>query len=352
MKKSTFLKITMAFAFAVLALGVNAQVQDSDVSMSTDYAGAEGVHTEYVTVGLPYPYFAKPDPVYSPLYGSAGGTVWTINTESTWDWGLNSAADGTGTSYVLAAAVGDDDYNLTKGAGADKNKATLTINATALVGNTVYLRSTEQISDVTCTSVASSLAINVVTGPSVVLGNYFAETPATFSKDEVNGTADQLVYYSCTALTDQGLNVSLTGFGEKFDVKYAVQRADYSTGTVAAWTDVVAEKTNIRGAGTGGATLTSATLSNVNLEDDMSAYDFPFLTGGTPAVDLRTIYKIKIYTGVRDFVSMKSDDYSGGTNWMNGNAKVTATTDAQYHIAYIVLNTAPKTGPIYHLPNA
>ena len=257
----------------------------------------------YVTTGKTMPFYVMPDLYYHPNYVAAG----TLTAGFTWTWSITGAAtlQNQANNYVEVVVPGgllvETDYTIdvfetaaaTHGGCPDATPTTATVRG------------------------VPAPAMGAVNYP------YFNTTLAI---------ADGGTYSVCGNMAAADVTVQLSGY-PNFQLKWTLTQVQID----AAGVDVGLPTTivdNSAGQTLGaGNSLTRVTDQNYILHN----YAHTMLV---PVADpVRTKY---VYTlgGITDLISRKSD-FLAATGWY-------ANVDQVYTI---IINPAPQTGPIYHIPN-
>lgn len=304
MKKSTFMKLALVAVAMFVFAGLNAQIL-------TNYENVS--ETVYQTAGKTFRVYVQPDPVYSPSYVAA--TNLGIGAAARWTWNLGG---------LTAVAPWTD-------------------NTTAIPQNFVEI-SAPAAGSYTI-SVAESTTIGIgcpditpVTRDFVVIA---APTATITTVDPAQACGDQAAVPVAMTFTEA---VPAAFAGYAFAVEEVVQTIDPS--------DVVL--TTVRTVANFVTYTTAAKLNTGNaLTGAASPYGFSFNTaalvveGGNRT---RYTYTLRKATdapgaaaeGVISAISEKSDFVGGTVLTHPFGAKTT-------YVA--IVNPAPSTGPIYHIPN-
>lgn len=314
MKKSTFLKLALMFIAMLMFTGTYAQDDQATKGDVHDVNLVTGtpLNRDTVTVGFQTKYVALPDPFYHASYVTP---AWTLTAGFTWAWTF-FAADGTTPLTVTT------DY--TTAAGAKANETLVTWVTT---GNRVLkVAETSPAGFGGCADASPSTQnVAVVPEPIRVSFPYFNTTL---------GLASTQTYAFCGDQLGLNMTVNLTGYPH-FEMEWTLtrQEIDFSGVGVGGVTTVVNNT---------GASAQVLGTNNFTTVSTAATFTFDALRDLTLQAGKRTKY---IYTmkGVNDLYSRKSDYVAGTTSWF-------PLTPAD-QIFNIIINPAPATGPIYHVPN-
>ncbi|MBN2350049.1 MAG: hypothetical protein JXJ22_14510 [Bacteroidales bacterium] len=313
MKKVNLVRTLMSVAVAILVTnGVFAQVNDpSGNYVVYDAAAVAPADVEYVTVGATLGYFAEPDPVYHPSY-NAGGS-WTLQTGFVWNW---TAPTDPGTAPTINKP-------------GDANYATITY---PVAGDYVINVAEESSAAFGGCADASPTVLNVTAIPAPSAQFSTADVTTGLCDDQpaasvvlaiTESAPDALAAYSFT-ITEIVENIDAGG-SPTATVTATHNVADFGLGAKA--------KTGTSGfAGTSPNftyTLTSAALDVENNARTRYTYSVVSASGVTG-------------TGIVSAISHKSDYLAGAVNAHAFGAKTTVV---------FIVNPAPSTGDIYHIPN-
>jgi len=328
MRKSTLLKVAGTLAAVMFSFGVMAQNPAAPYAQYDANLTAP-TNVEYVTLktgGTTLGYYALPDPMYHPTYVASG----TLTTGFVWNWSILPA------------------MTITKPGAA--NYAEITYTAT---GNYV-VNVAEQASPAFggCTdgtpTVMNVTVINTPTGTmSIAPGGAWQQIAANTSYQVCGDQAAQTI----TVAFNEAVPNTLGGYS--FAIARKVEEID-GAGTVlatpTAWTilqDYTAGsklKTGnlgLTGLNPAFATVTPAfTLTfdshALNISNSRrTKYTYKLVRTGTLAADVDAATN-----DFRSAISAKSDYLGSATYYNFTNNEV-----------YFVVNPAPATGPIYHIPN-
>jgi len=296
-----FKSIVAIAAMLLFASGTFAQIL-------TDYQDV--AETSYQTAGTSFRLYVEPDAVYSPTYDPA--TNANINANARWTW---TFAGLTATAPVVTATPVAQNYveftNVTAGS------YTITVAESNTIGGCVD--GTAESQDVTV--IAAPAATITTADPAQACGNQAAMNVAmTFT---------------------EAVPAALAGYA--FAVQELVENIDPSDAVLATL-------------GTNNTFVNFPAAGKLNtgsgLTGAASPYGYTFATSALNVQNsLRTRYTYTLIkasdapgaaaNGVISAISQKSD-------YLAGTIQTYAFTDNQI---VIVVNPAPVTGPIYHIPN-
>jgi len=337
MKRSTLLKLALTLVTAFIFVGANAQVENADYE-EYDANLTTPTNIDYVTLktgGTTMGYYALPDPLYHPDYNAAGS--WALTAGFVWNW---TNPTDPGSPATITYPVG----------GKPANYVEITYPAT---GNYV-INVTEQASATWGGCVDASATVMNVTVIDPPTGT-ISINPTGWQVITANVSyqiCDDQLAQTITVAFDEDVPNTLGAYS--FEIAYKVEEID-GAGTVlatpTAWTILqdytAASKLKTGNLGLAGlnpafATVTPAftltfdshalNISNSN----RTKYTYKLVRTGTLAAN--------VGTATNDFfsaISEKSDYLGGATTYYNfTNNEV-----------YFIVNPAPSTGPIYHIPN-
>lgn len=246
----------------------------------------------YVTINKTMPFWVVPDPVFHTGYVAPG---WVLTPDFTWNWtvpaGLTLASQVNNYVTLTAGTLGDHVVNVKE-------------QAPAAWGG---------CEDATGTDIT----IRVVEAPEFHSFPFFASIPLASG-----GT-----FQTCAPYAAFDANIELSGF-PNFGVEFTLtQQALTTAGVPTGPVNTLATNAVVGG----GNSLTR--VANQTYVVDGAR------TLGLIAAGTRTQY-VYTFTGITDNVSRKSDYLSGQTLYATG----------PYTFTFIV-NPAPTTGPIFHIPN-
>ena len=313
MKKVNLVRTFLSVAVAMLVTnGTFAQVNDpSGDYVVYDNAAAAPNDVEYVTVGATMGYFAQPDPIYHPNYNAGGG--WALTAGFVWNW---TAPTDPGTAPTFNKP-GDANYVEITYPVAGNYEIDVAEQSPAAYGGCAD--ATPTVMNVTAIA-APTAQFGTADITSGLCGDQAAES---IELDITESAPDALAAYAFT----------ITETVENIDNLGAV------TGTVTATHNVedfgLAAKANTGTSGFAGTspnftyTFNSAALTVQNSERTKYTYTLASTSGVTG-------------TGIVSAISQKSDYLAGAVNAQAFGAKTTVV---------FIVNPAPATGPIYHVPN-
>jgi hypothetical protein len=307
-----------AFAVALLFAGTSlAQVEATGDYEEYDANVTAPTNIDYVTLnagGTVMGYYAVPDATYHPLYALGG--PYTLTAGFTWDWTIPTNP-GAGASVT--------------GGGAPANYVEITYTATGIYE--VNVAETAPAGFGGCAD-ATPTVMNVT-----VIG---APTAAITTADPAQACGDQ-VAMAVDIQIDETIAEAMASYA--FAVQELVETIDPS--------DVVltTESTNntfVDFPTTGKLDNTDGGWSVITAG---SQYGYQFNTSALAVIGgARTRYTYTLLEpsdlstgsdGIVSAISEKSD-------YVNGSVRTHAFGDAQI---VIIVNPAPSTGPIYHIPN-
>ena len=288
--KKNFLKLAMTFMAAFMFTAAMGQ-DPADFANAADEA-----NISYVTINKTMPFYAVPDGFYHPSWDAFSDN---LTAGFTWNW----TSDAFGTELTLASQT--DNY--------------VEITANTLGDYPVNVKEQAPGAFGGCEDPdGTDVTIRVVAAPEIESFPYFTSI----------GLDDGETYQQCGPLNDISPSIEVTGF-PNFQVRVSLvqQEIDGVGGDVNPANQILDQVEVVAGSGN---SLTRGTETIV--------FDGPrdlTLIGGTQ----RTKYTYTI-EGITDNVSRKSD-YLSATTWYGGAQTFT-----------IIVNPAPDTGPIFHIPNS
>lgn len=311
MKKSNFLKIALTLVMAFVITGAFAQIANS--GSYEDEAGATPAGISYMTEGTTMPFYVVPDDIYHPGYDPATDDLTADGF--TWTW-----APATGETWVW-----NTELTLTQAA----NDNYVEIAAAAVTGETDYIVNVKEQLPASFGGCAdptgTDMTIRVVDAPEMGTVNYpYFNTTL--------GIADAATYTVCGNMAAADVTVQLTGY-PKFQLKWTLTQIQIDD----AGNDVGVANTIVDNSA--GQTLGAASSLTRVTDTDYVLHNYAHTMLVPVADPVRTKY---VYTlgGITDNVSRKSDFLTATTWYANTNQTYT-----------IIVNPAPVTGPIYHIPN-
>ena len=294
MRTKNLLKVALTTMALFVFMGVQAQVQDTSYVTNTE--------TVYQTAGKTFRLYVEPDTVYSPDYNATDG--WVLGTNALWTWDYTGL---TGTP--------------TSGTPANQNYVEFT-NPTV---DTYTIGVVETNTIISCDDGGVTKTVEVIAAP----------TAAITTADPAQACGDQLAMSVQIQFTE---NVPVAWASYAFAINETVENIDVSD--VVIGTALVDNDTFIDYPTTGKLNTLGGTQPD---------YTWSFNTTAlTVRNNLRTRYTYTLIgasdagsDGLISAISQKSD-YEGGTVLTH------AFGDNQI---VIIVNPAPTTGPIYHIPN-
>lgn len=265
--------------------------------------------TSYQTAGTTFRLYALPDPVYSPTYVAATNTNLGANAQWTWTYAGLTGAPLTG---VAASQNYVEFTNVTAG------NYTITVAESNTLGGCIDGTPTSQ--DVT-----------VIAAP----------TAAITTADPAQACGDQVAMAVAISITEA---VPVAWASYSFAVNELIENidpADVVIGAALVDNDAFIDF------------LTTAKLKTPALTGAASPYGYSFNTSAlTVQNNLRTRYTYTLIKsasapgtepdGIISAISQKSDYLAANINTYAFNAN---------NQIVIIVNPAPTTGPIYHIPN-
>lgn len=279
--------LKLALVTVAMLLFVGANAQNP---ADFDDAALDG-DISYVTVGKTMPFYVVPDNNYHPTW-----TPFSNNLTSGFTWTWTSTAFGTD----LTLATQTDNY--------------VTITANNIGSYLVNVKEAAPAAWGGCEDpTGTDITINVVAAPTIGGFPYFTGLGAS-------------PYLVCAPFTANP-NIQITGFPNfEVIVSLSSQEIDFSGTLQGSATLILDEEAVVVG---GGNSLTSGTGTYIFDADRVLD-----ILGGHQ----RTQYVYTVH-GVTDLVSRKSDYLSTQTLYGAGTTYT------------IIVNPAPTTGPIFHIPN-
>jgi hypothetical protein len=298
LKNRTILAIAVML---LMANGIYAQIL-------TDYQNVS--ETSYQTAGLTFRLYVEPDAVYSPTYAAATNT--NINATARWTWTYPAGLTGAPVSTVVSTLNYVEFTNPAVG-----GPYTVTAAESNTIGGCADATPSSQVVQI----IAAPSAAITTADPAQACGNQPAMT--------VNMTFTEAV------------PVAFAGYA--FAVQELIENIDPSDVVIGA--ALVNNSSFID-------RPTTNKLKTPTLTGAASPYGFSFTTAALNVQNgLRTRYTYNLLkasdapvaalNGIISAISQKSD-YIGGV------ISTYAFADSQI---VIIVNPAPSTGPIYHIPN-
>jgi hypothetical protein len=340
MKKLNFLKSVLSVAFATLAIGAFGQIPGDYAAY--DPADAAPNDSIYITVGNTMGYYVTPDPVYHPNYNALG--AWALTDDFTWDW---TVVSDPGTAPTITPGALDlSHYATILYPVIGRYVITVAETAPAAFGG--------------CAGNDQTLNVQVIPAPTGTMSiNPGVAWQALTANQVYQICANQLAQVVTVAFHE---NVPADLASYAFQVTEQKELIDGTGTVIAAATDAQAE-TVIQdfGLATKFSSLTEGAAISGNFTE-VSEHNFTLTfnsdalavltTDGTQLGRTRYTYRVRRTTNGatvsanNDFISAiahKSDYLEGA-----GNEDYFAF--ANNTVSFIV-NPAPVTGPIFHVPN-
>ena len=304
MKTTGLLKPTLLIAAALCASGAMAQTPPAQI-LGKYESKAEEI---YQTKGKKLTLYALPDPVYSPSYNSTDNSG--INPKSEWRW-VRTTSDWDGGSDI-------------KGWTAQENYVEITVT------DDITVMVKERFGSSGCESgTAETKKIKAVDAP--VLGGITVNATANGYTDnsgnEYQFCGDGAGFQFTLSVNEVGADPNMAQYGVQLNV-----------------TSQVMDNTGNWGANT---TESSLERNNSNLgPNTINIGGLPMkIAGTTPQPTKYTFTFVK--NMLRSRTTMVSD--------VRANPTATPIPYTDYlmpeHVFTFVVAPAPKTGPIYHIPN-
>jgi len=316
MKKTNIFKIVMTLVLAFVITGASAQILG--VGEATDYEDATTVPViSYMTEGTTMPLWVMPDDLYQPGYDPE--TDDATATGHTWTWTPDAG-------IALGSDDGDNYVTITPAVTGTQTDYTVNVkeNLPSSMGG---------CGDPTGTDIT----IRSVLAPAI---NDFNTFETVFGI-----TSGGAAYEYCgnqTGATD--IDISINGFAAfQVDWSVAIEEIDGTGATVVGNTNngVLIDYTAATGTPqeflSGSNSLTRSEPSADLILESRTFIMIKDEADGT--TDRRTKYTYTI-NGITDNISRKSD-YLGATTWYDNGG----------YVFTVIVNPAPVTGPIYHIPN-
>jgi len=307
MRKIHFLRTVLSVAFAMLAFTAFGQIYNQPNYVEYNSGDPAPNDVEYVTVNKTIAYFAEPDPVYHPNYQADG----TLTANFTWDWQATlgaptivEAAGGANRATIVFPNTGS--YTITVQeiapvAFGDCGGSLTTMNVTAVAAPTALFSTVDILTGLCGNTAAEAINIAITENVPDALAAFAFRVSETVDNIDASGTL----------LSNVSTNATFV---------------DFALGAKAK-------------SGTPGF---SAATPDFDYDFNSSALDVEN--------NLRTRYTYTLTSaagvtgnGIVSAISHKSDYLAAPV--VNANAWGAKTT-----VVFIV-NPAPVTGPIYHIPN-
>ena len=308
MKRGTLLK---AFFGVVLMMIIGNGIYGQIPAVFDPISGDAATAIDSVTVGTTTPYWVEPDAYYHPNFSSTGA----LTAGFVWNWASAPAGptlSPTNNYVEITWPAAPGTYNIT-------------VNEEAPVAYGG------------CTSADTNMNVAVIAAPTVT---YTAGAGFISSNIEVCEGDGQLSDAIQAALS--GIN----SFQLQWTLQITTLQADHST--VNDYWDIDKNSLGAAGyaierdgaAGTQDASISAATYTLSKPTDGLFT---AIVDGGNKSA---TVYTYTI-NGVNDKISRKSDYLSNTT----AAADSWTWYDTTAETITIIVNPAPETGPIYHIPN-
>ncbi len=281
----------------------------------------EPTTVDTVTAGVPIPYFVMPDPVLNDQFNTNYDTSVTKaaqDIESSWNWFLNGAATGVGSSITKEGGAGESDGPYVE--------VTWVVNG----GNedTIYTSETAG-PPASCPGDTNFVRTVVLAAPEMHVRDDAADDTVYWC-DGIslqNVTLDEII--------DNGVDGG--NMNIRFDMQVDSLQSDLS-GVLGNISLLTHTDTIVQIAQTSGADVTLMSLDFQAINGNITEYNFNFGSGND---------------GINDHISRKSDflsltDKTGGTS-----SEYTYYAPASTVSDRIVVRVfpAPSTGSIYYIPN-
>ena len=293
MTKKSVLKLAMTVVATFMFTALMGQVEDGNFGLVS-----EDENISRITVGKAMPFYVQPDSDYHPDYV---GPDWDLTPGFQWNWTSTAFGD----QLTLGAPVG--------------NYVEITANTEGDYSVTVREQAPAAWGGCPDSGEGQTMTIRVVPVP--LINSYSAmigEAAVSFESD---------LYQQCGAIVDFRTSVNLTGFS-KFEVRWSlVQRELDVNGDPVGSDNIIVDGTVVEAGDANSLDITTASYL-IDAGRELALID------GTQ----RTRYTFEI-TEITDHVSRRSD-YLGAKTWYGDPLTFT-----------VIVNPAPETGPIFHIPN-
>jgi len=296
MRTKNLLKVALTTMALFVFMGVQAQVQDANYVTNTE--------TVYQTAGKTFRLYVEPDSVYSPDFTAP---AWTLGAAARWTWTYVGL-----TGNPLTATPANQNWV------EFTNPAVGSYSVSVVESNTIA----------GCTGAAVTKDVEVIAAP----------TAQITTADPAQACGDQAAMAVQIQFTE---NVPSTWASYAFAINETVENIDVSDVVIGpalvdndAFVDYpTTGKLNALGGAQPDYTWSFNTSDLDVLNGERTRYTYTLIKASdAPAAAL---------DGVISAISQKSD-YVGGT------VQTHAFGDNQI---VIIVNPAPTTGPIYHIPN-
>ncbi|MFP4025822.1 MAG: hypothetical protein ACLFVR_14960 [Thiohalospira sp.] len=319
MKKTNFFKIVMTLVLAFVVTGAFAQNDPADYDLISNDADIS-----YVTLDATIPFYVTPDPVYHPSWTPFSNDltadfVWNFYDDGSWE-------DGTELDLTVT-----DNY--------------VEITANTLGSYPINVKEQAPAAFGGCEDgTGQDFTVTVIDKPTAEIEGASANNAWT----EVTAGYE---YYICgdAAAEDLTITITETGVPEAlasyaYSVEQRVVNIDASNNDIGGTETIVSDFVNHTIAGkyaTGTADGGSETVSTGEMpvvNDERTKYEF--------TLQVATDYAGGGGEGIISAISHKSDYLTV----VGGGDITTYPFTGTVTVTYIV-NPAPSTGPIYHIPN-
>jgi hypothetical protein len=306
MRKIHFLRTVLSVAFAMLAFTAFGQIPANYVAY--DILDPAPDNVEYVTVNKTMQYIALPDPVFHPNYTSDG----SLTANFTWDWQATLGAP------TITEAVGF------------ANVATILF---PLAGNyTITAQENSPAAFGGCTGSLTTMNVTAVAAP----------TAQFTTADVLTGLCGNQAAAAINLAITEGVPNSLAAYAFRIsEVIDTIDALDNLLGNVSTNATFVDFALNSKAkAGTSGFT---AATPDFDYDFNSAARN---VLGGNRTRYTYTLTSAASVTGdgIVSAISHKSD-------YLNLPASVTGYAWGAKTTVVFIVNPAPVTGPIYHIPN-
>jgi len=329
MKKTNIFKIVMTLVMAFIVTGAFAQVAGGDYS-EYDSDTETPTAIDYVTVGTDHGYYAMPDNVYHPNYDAGNG--WALTAGFVWNWTVDAEPNAGDASITYPVGGMPANY--------------VEINYGELGNYTINVAEQAPLSFGGCAD-ATPTVMNVTAIAAPTAGIVGADANNTWT--EVTAGYE---YYICGDAAAENLTITITETG----VPAAL--ASYAYSVEQRIVNIDASDNDIGGTETITPDFVDHTITGKYATATADGGSETVSTGAMPVVGgERTKYEYTIKTatdytgaggeGIISAISHKSDylTVAGG-----GEITTYPFTGTAVTVTYIV-NPAPTTGPVYHIPN-
>lgn len=263
---------------------------------------ADDANISYITAGKTMPFYVQPDSYYHPDFEPVSDN---ITPGFTWNWGPGSAATWVWGNELTLAEQNLNYVEITAGNTTGDFVLNVKEQAPAEFGGCEDPDGTD-------------ITIRVVEAPEI---HSFPSFLSEF------GIGDGETYQQCGDIEGFDASIELSGF-PNFQVRWELERQEIDEDG-----NPVGLPVNVDG----GETVVGGGNSFIRQENGTFVFD----TNRNLEVfdNKRTMYTYTI-TGITDLVSRRSDYLSAETTWYDDDPVTFA----------IIVNPAPQTGPIFHIP--